>query len=210
MDLKAKLAAFSAIASLAIAANAAPSFESLLGAGAKSETLKVSEVPPPAGDERCVYPGDDAPIEDILIWLECMAYPPGFPPEPAATRNAGAVAEKSVTMSRLNVNALKTIALSLRDSSKAAPEAYARGVQETAADIEQVVTGMEQAIKTRNSIMLRSEAARMEPMAARLTGFSASIKGNPRYASWAGKDIKKIADNLNTYLLAIRSDSASL
>ncbi|HAT72506.1 MAG TPA: hypothetical protein DCS63_06800 [Elusimicrobia bacterium] len=199
------LIAFSAIVSLAAAASAAPSFESLLNTNVRSESLTAAESPAPLPEERCVYPGDDAPIEDILIWIECMAYPPGFPPEPGATRNYGAVAEKSVMMSRLNINALKTIALSLRDSSKAASEAYARGVQETAADIEQAVAGMEQAIKTRNSIMLRSEASRMEPMAARLAGISAGIQG-----SQAGNNIKKISENLNTYLLAIRSNSAFL
>ncbi|HAH32301.1 MAG TPA: hypothetical protein DCL44_08310 [Elusimicrobia bacterium] len=157
------------------------------------------------------------PIDAGTIWSQINNNQHPFPQPAPTTKSAGtdSMVVRGVIMSRIASNTLTTIALSLKGleqqhNPNAAPAEYTRGVDETAALIEESVYNLETLLKARDGVGLHTEVAHMTPLVKKLGALAASIEGSSNYGYWAGKDVKKIGEDLNIYLLTIRTNAMFL
>ncbi len=119
---------------------------------------------------------------------------------------------RPLMMAKMQSNTLRTVALSLKgleqlNSPDKAPADYTRGVEEASEAVAESLISMDEAIRDRDSAMLRMETIRLEPTIEKLAKLAQSIEGEANYSYWAGNDIKRIAAELGRNITEIRMNA---
>jgi hypothetical protein len=149
-----------------------------------------------------------------------------FPvPEPAAVRpepatgalpgsdNSPSRTDQTLRMILLDSEALKSVALLLRGLQQtapgAAPIAYSVTVQEISSDLEAAALELRENIEIGDSQSQLSSVYLLELLTRRLAAQAANVQGLPDCDAIGGREVKRIAADLDLRLELLRSDILS-